>query len=189
MIIYVGIGQYKGTAGEELVKKALADYSGNKYADGSIKREERGKPFFENLPVHFSVSHSGEFWVCLMADFNVGIDIQAYRTLKYEKVARRFFFHEEAEYVSQQGIDGFFQIWTRKEAYVKYMGNGLSGEGLSNFSVIKTESDSYFLKEMINDAYLQEINLNSEDFHMNSQVRIAGAVCSQRKDEILIKRL
>ena len=50
--------------------------------------------------------------------------------MEIEKIARRFFSEEEnselMELPPEQRITGFFNCWTRKEAYVKAHGLGLS---------------------------------------------------------------
>nr|WP_315023302.1 4'-phosphopantetheinyl transferase superfamily protein [uncultured Aminipila sp.] len=190
MVLYVHNGkEQKGIAGEELVKKALADYSNKIYDAALIKCGKHGKPYFENIPVCFSISHSGEIWVCLMADFNVGMDIQIYKQLKYEKVAQRFFQENEVKYINEQGIDAFFQVWVRKEAYVKYTGNGFANEGFSNFSVVNKENEGYFFESNIEEAYFQEIDLELDKLNINVEEKFVGVACTQLKEPIVIKRI
>ena len=42
------------------------------------------------------------------------------------KISARYFAEEEAELVRKLGAAAFFRLWTRKEAYSKYTGNGLA---------------------------------------------------------------
>ncbi len=190
MVLYLHNGKdHHGIAGEVLVKKALADYSNGMYDNALIKRGEYGKPYFENVPICFSISHSGDIWACLMADFNVGMDIQLYKQLKYEKVARRFFQGNEVEYIKSQGIDTFFQVWIRKEAFVKYTGKGFAHEGFSNFSVVNKIKEGYFFKSNIEEAYFQEIDLELEKLNLNIEAKLAGVACTQLKEPIVIKRI
>ncbi len=139
---------------EGLVRKALQDYcekeqlaiSKELLREAVIERTEKGKPFFTGLPavgqegapaVHFSVSHSGSWWGCLMAGEPVGFDLEVIREkVHYEKIARRFFTEGECEFILTAGADAFFDVWVRKEAYVKYLGSGLA-EGLDSFSVVE----------------------------------------------------
>jgi 4'-phosphopantetheinyl transferase len=56
------------------------------------------------------------------------------------KIARRFFAQDEIRYLVERvgSTDfkrDFYRVWTRKEAYVKYLGRGI-GHGLSTFSVV-----------------------------------------------------
>lgn len=139
---------------ERLVRRALQDYCARlrlelpaeALREAAIERTEKGKPFFSELSapkrnglpsIHFSVSHSGSWWGCLMAGEPVGFDLEAIRKrVNYRKIAQRFYSEEESEWVEASGSDTFFDIWVRKEAYVKYLGTGLS-EGLSSFSTVE----------------------------------------------------
>lgn len=121
------------TLTDRLIVMALEEYG---IRNPQIKRTEKGKPFISNYcldetrkkyegKTHFSVSHSGEIFVCLISDENVGIDIQHRRKIDEMKIASRYFDDGELEYVKNNGIEGFFKLWTRKEAYSKYTGRGL----------------------------------------------------------------
>ncbi|MHC1721646.1 MAG: 4'-phosphopantetheinyl transferase superfamily protein [Aminipila sp.] len=190
MVLYVHDGkEHKGIAGEELVKKALKDYSNDRYDSVVINRREHGKPYFKNIPISFSISHSGEIWVCLMADFNVGVDIQIYKSLKYKKVAQRFFQENEVQFINEQGIDAFFQVWARKEAYVKYTGNGFADEGFSSFSVVDKDNEGYLLKANLEDAYFQEIDLELGQLNIMLKEKLVAVACTQLKEPIVIKKI
>lgn len=101
-----------------------------------VVRGAHGKPELPNVALEYNVSHSGILWVCIVGEEPVGIDIQEVRPADYEKIADRFFTKDELHYVELWGEDGFFDIWVRKEAYVKYLGAGFAGEGFSGFSVL-----------------------------------------------------
>ncbi len=99
-------------------------------------RTEQGKPYFPKAPqLHFSVSHSGEFWSCAIADQTVGYDLQKREQPRKEtpeemlarqqKLARRFFHPTEAEFVSLDCGNHFLTVWTAREAYVKHTGQGI----------------------------------------------------------------
>ncbi len=138
---------------DRMVRNALDDYLYRKKIripeetlnHLEIRRDEKGKPYF-SCPmqkasrvesVHYSVSHSGTWWGCLMAEEPVGFDMEAFRErIHYMEIAKRFFTEGEYEYVIKTGLEGFFDIWVRKEAYIKYLGTGLA-EGLGSFSVVR----------------------------------------------------
>lgn len=100
-----------------------------------IFRTNAGKPYIKGGGVHFSLSHSGGYWVCAIASVPVGLDLQENRRCPYEKLANRFFHPQEREYVSLYGKEGFYQVWTAKESYVKYLGTGINGS-FSKFSTV-----------------------------------------------------
>lgn len=104
-----------------------------------VARAERGKPYFPNFPqLLFSISHSGSFWVCALAEEAIGIDLQEYVRLKgetveeasnrFRKMSHRFFHSLEAEYVELDCYHNFFGVWTARESYVKYTGQGIDQE-------------------------------------------------------------
>ncbi|NLF79860.1 MAG: 4'-phosphopantetheinyl transferase superfamily protein, partial [Clostridia bacterium] len=106
--------------------------------DPVLACEEHGKPYFAALPgLHFSLSHSGEYWLAAFAAAPLGIDIQRHQSCRKEAVAERFFHPEEAAWLRRRGYtdEDFFALWTAKESYVKYTGQGID-ESFAGFSVI-----------------------------------------------------
>ena len=95
-----------------------------------------GKPKIANEldqdHVKFNLSHShGVALYAVTLGREVGIDIERVRTnLSLEKIAKRFFSPLEFQMLSalspSERIEGFFNCWTRKEAYIKAIGEGLS---------------------------------------------------------------
>ncbi|MEG0156257.1 MAG: 4'-phosphopantetheinyl transferase superfamily protein [Anaerovoracaceae bacterium] len=125
----------------------------------TILRTAEGKPYFEDLPIHFSISHTGTLWLCIMGNSPVGIDIQRIKPLGMDRVAKRFFTPEEQDYISQTGEAGFFSVWCRKEAYTKYFGSTLATE----ISKVNMVSEGQLLTE-INGIYLTDCPI-TEDTH------------------------
>lgn len=158
-----------------LITKALKDYNNRKslalneesMESAVIIRDSKGKPYFQDLGVHFSVSHSGHWWSCLMSGEPVGLDIEVLREREnFLKIAERFFTKEESEFVEQNGIESFFEIWVRKEAYIKYVGTGIS-EGLSSFAVVKDSKFLNHIKQSFQgnekkEGYLKSIEISPE---------------------------
>jgi len=101
----------------------------------TISYGPRGKPFLagrEGESLRFNLSHSqGLALYALVLDRNVGIDVEALRTLPdAEQIAERFFSPaEKAEFHSlpqDRKPHAFFFGWTQKEAFIKAVGDGLS---------------------------------------------------------------
>ena len=96
----------------------------------------QGKPFLtgggEAAGVKFNVSHSeGYALVGVTLAGEIGVDIEHVRhDIEYKEIAHRFFSHNETELLMelplQEQSRAFFACWTRKEAYVKARGGGLS---------------------------------------------------------------
>lgn len=95
----------------------------------------RGKPGlaarFASADLRFNLSHSGGFAVYAFAcGREVGVDVESVRELRdADQVAARFFSRREnMAYLSLDPRDrpqGFFNCWTRKEAFIKALGDGL----------------------------------------------------------------
>ena len=91
-----------------------------------VQKGEGEKPFFPSLPLFFSLSHSGPFVACAVADREIGLDLQM-RSALHEPLVRRFFSDEERRYV-QESTDrdaAFTEVWCLKESYLKAIGAGL----------------------------------------------------------------
>lgn len=178
---------------ELLVRKALKDYVRKQQLEMMdsdieqimIRKEETGKPYFtvisgdgteQRLTTHYSVSHSGSWWGCLMAEEKVGFDLEVFReNVNYEKIAKRFFTEEEHEFIGITGLEAFFDVWVRKEAFVKYLGSGLA-EGLDSFSVIK---GGRFLNEVVRKEEAGREPLSCKIGTLEIQYGVKSAYCSE----------
>jgi len=100
-----------------------------------------GKPSLAaDTAVRFNMSHSHE--VALLAitrDVELGVDVEHVRAdFATADIARRFFSQAEVEAFDmlppEEQVAAFFKCWTRKEAYIKAIGKGLS-QPLDGFDV------------------------------------------------------
>ncbi len=115
--------------------RAAADYTEEPAENFTESEGMYGKPYFPSHPdVHFSVSHTGGLWVCAFADSEVGCDVQEHRKnddpVRLRRLAKRWFSEGERRYLDERGYEPaeFYRIWARKEAFVKFTGDGI-GEG------------------------------------------------------------
>ena len=89
---------------------------------------EHGRPSVAGGRVSFNVSHSGAIGLIAVADGErrIGVDVEQIRaTTEFEALAARFFHPAEAAAIGGRR-DAFFRCWTKKEAVVKAIGQGLS---------------------------------------------------------------
>ena len=113
-----------------LLKRACED-AGIPGEDGHLSLGEYGKPSFAACPeIHFSLSHSGEYAVCVMAPCETGCDIETVKPFR-EAVAKRVFTGEEYLWLSGEkkagrGDEAFCRLWTLKESFLKVTGKGFS---------------------------------------------------------------
>lgn len=107
-----------------------------------------GKPHLHNVSnYHFSVSHTNNIIAFASSGDKIGIDIETSNRadIPFVETADLHFTSGEADYIrnSTYPAKSFLEIWTRKEAYVKCSGKGLS-QPLDSFDVLK-KSDKYKL--------------------------------------------
>lgn len=121
---------------ELLLRYAVGQITG-KVSNVKWDTDENGKLYLtENDGIYVNLSHSGDYAVCAVSDVPVGVDIQHCRECDM-KMAKRFFTVEEAEFInkSTDRNSAFFEIWTKKESFVKAVGKGLAIP-LNSFSVL-----------------------------------------------------
>jgi 4'-phosphopantetheinyl transferase len=113
----------------------------------SDKKKPSLGPAHEGSNITFNISHSGG--IALLAFTRgraIGVDVeQARSNFDLEAIARRFFSPAEQKQLAAlpagKKADGFFRCWTRKEAYIKATGKGLSLP-LSQFDVALEPGES-----------------------------------------------
>jgi 4'-phosphopantetheinyl transferase len=105
----------------------LARYTGVEPGDVTFHRNEYGKPAVAGSSLHFSSSSSQDAALFAVGIHELGVDVEVIRPSGDDpEVARRMFAEEEAAAVLAGDAADFFRCWTRKEAYVKAVGHGLS---------------------------------------------------------------
>lgn len=84
----------------------------------NIKKDEKGKPFFEDLPLKIGISHSENRVCVFLSTFDGGIDIQKKKEIKN---ARENVYFSVEEIKSQQ-VDKFYlcKVFSKKECFFKY---------------------------------------------------------------------
>ncbi len=93
---------------------------------------EAGKPELREGSPRFNVSHSHDLALIAIAlETELGVDIERIRAgVEREGIAERFFSPGEIAELratpAEERDEAFFRCWTRKEAYVKARGGGLS---------------------------------------------------------------
>jgi 4'-phosphopantetheinyl transferase len=135
---------HRFVAGRAMLRSILGRYLGRPPRDVRFDYEPHGKPqlqqCYRDRKLHFNVSHSnGMALVGICLDTRIGIDIE-FKDRKRASlaIAQNFFAPEEVSALSALNADAqceaFFRVWTRKEAYVKGRGEGVS-LGFDTFAV------------------------------------------------------
>lgn len=119
-----------------VLRTLLGRYLGTDPRRVAFRYESHGKPAlgegFGGQGIHFNVSHSGEMALYAFArGRELGVDVEEVRPMEDGlEIAERFF--SPAEVAAFRALpaeirdEAFFNCWTRKEAYIKAVGEGLS---------------------------------------------------------------
>ncbi len=138
------------------------------------------------VPLEFNMSHSGN--VVLLAfssTCELGVDVELIRPLEdMAGIADRFFSREESEELfslaPEERERAFYLCWTRKEAYVKAVGEGLSIP-LDSFRVTLRPGDPARFLHLNHDASLAQNwtlhNLELGDGELSTAYAAALAYC------------
>lgn len=154
---------------ELLLKKALCELNINDEIIYSYNKHK--KPYLKNYAdIYFNYSHSNEYVICVISDNEIGCDLQYIDKLN-SKLYRRFFSKEEVKFLDtlsdEKKVNKFFEFWTLKESYIKYIGDGLAMP-LDSFNVL--EKDKL-------EGFFYSVNINSD---------YKCSVCSKYKEQIEI---
>ena len=115
-----------------VLRHILAAHTGREPAAITYALSPWGKPSLYGGGPQFNLSHAGDcVLVAVSADQPVGVDVEAMRALPdADALVTRFFAVEEQQAYracsATARIQAFYAIWTRKEAYSKALGGGLS---------------------------------------------------------------
>ena len=130
----------KGLTGHEAGRKLLARlYREETGRDlPPILTADRGKPYFAEDPLHFSISHTKHHAFCVLSEHNVGIDAEELDRGINLKLAEKILSPmERARFeAAPDKRKALLTFWVLKEAAAKLSGEGLKGyPDHTNFSL------------------------------------------------------
>ncbi len=97
-----------------------------------LEYSKYGKPKLSSGEFFFNISHSNEHVILAISDEGeIGVDVEFVQEKKdLRKIASRFFSPGEMEVLEtlteEAFVDAFYVTWTKKEAFIKAHGDGLS---------------------------------------------------------------
>ena len=119
--------------GRGVLRTLLGRYLDLAPQDLRFETAAAGKPHLASGQgqLQFNLAHSGEYVLIAIAGRAVGIDVEEIDDdFDAREVAAHFFSPGERRdlemFTGRTRIEAFFECWTRKEAYVKARGEGLS---------------------------------------------------------------
>jgi len=171
-----------------LLQSILYKYLGPNYNNNVLLKNKYGKLYVNSEHnIHFNLSHSGSWVVCVTDHTPVGIDIEEIKPIDLE-IAKHFFSKSEYQDLMNTELDRrisyFYELWTLKESYLKAIGKGLSIP-LDSFSMqldivgwkpIKNNDELYFFKQYEidkdykmavcakNKNFSEKVNIISQDY-------------------------
>jgi 4'-phosphopantetheinyl transferase len=129
-------------AGRAFLRLLLAQYLGAEPRSLRFSYGPNGKPALadDRTNLHFNLAHSGPLAVCALARGpELGVDLEQVRPIEdAEAVARSSFSPGEVQRLEAlpepARLRAFYEAWTRKEAFLKALGDGLA-RPLDSFEV------------------------------------------------------
>ncbi len=118
-------------------------------ARGSLLYDAKGRPFFTDSDMDFNITHTDQIVFCAVertpsgvgaraagtppflfeGECRVGIDCESVSHIRHVRIcplAERWFTARELDlFLTSPTDENFLRIWTRKEALVKWLGDGL----------------------------------------------------------------
>lgn len=113
--------------GRKLLEEMYLRYVGGPMP--AVAVTQRGKPYFENSPWHFSISHSKRHVFCALSQRRIGIDAEELdRNIRPELADKILSPTEREQYdKAEEPRLALLTFWVLKEAQVKCTGEGLKG--------------------------------------------------------------
>ncbi len=114
------------------LRKILGRYLHREPAELKFSLNQYGKPALINSALEFNLSHSGDFaLIAVTQGRKIGVDVERIRQgISSHVIAQQYFSKAEVAELQSLPIEqrgsAFFTCWTRKEAYIKAQGLGLS---------------------------------------------------------------
>ncbi len=149
----------------------------------SFSTNQYGKPALHDHKLEFNLSHSGEFaLIAVSHDRKVGVDVERVRQgISSQVIAQQYF--SKSEFTELQTLPleqrevAFFTCWTRKEAYIKAQGLGLSLP-LESFDVSLTPNEPAILRATRPDSQ-EAVRWTLSSFAIDSRYEASVAVEGQ----------
>ena len=113
--------------GRQLLRQLYEEATGGELPE--IRIANRGKPYFADSSLHFSISHTKHHAFCVLSSCPVGIDAEEKTRRINLRLAEKIL--SDSERVRFDGAadqcDALLRLWVLKEAAVKLTGEGLNG--------------------------------------------------------------
>lgn len=177
--------RYYYAQAQVVLRVLLGKYLNIKPEQVLFVKNSHGKPFLDKSlgsDINFNISHSAsELILGFVRKQKIGVDLEHIVHRPYLRLAKRFFSEPEYNYLKSVDLaspitpknpkyllnssnlpKAFYNIWTRKEAYVKSIGVGLSA-GLGSFSVSGQDKACFLDAKLKNNFVIESFELNIQN--------------------------
>ena len=178
-----------------LVNKKISELLRTEFNTLKINYFDNKKPYVERGNLDFNLSHSSDYFafaISVHENIFVGVDIEEIKqNLDIKPIIENYFHKNEINYVlnsksyNRTPHQKFYEIWTRKEAFLKMLGIGLSGK-LSEIDMSPDEheiviQDSGIINiNYFSNIYICTLNLSANlilSLSVNSPFAIIPVIC------------
>jgi 4'-phosphopantetheinyl transferase len=120
-------GRTGHAAGRQLLARLYREETGQECPEIAVA--ERGKPYFLNGNLHFSISHTKDHVFCALSDRPVGLDAEETdREIKPQLAEKILSEPEKRRFdAASDRRAALLRLWVLKEAAAKLSGEGLRG--------------------------------------------------------------
>lgn len=158
-LLYTGEGNVNNALSHALGKTVHTDH------------RESGAPYIRGDDHCMSLSHKNKRVVIALSDRPVGVDIELLcEKEQYFRIADTYF----GEKIARGDYEGFFRGWTRREAYGKLLGVGLTPAVMRmdmSADVLHTEAgDVHFVEKRTDDGYI----ITAACYYTDGELKIIG---------------
>jgi 4'-phosphopantetheinyl transferase len=130
---HFSVDQKKYVISHGIMRKIIASYIPCHPKEIQYRHNAYGKPelHMPSCDIHFNLSHSEKLGALAIATRPIGTDIEHLKPLEdYISLTKHFLSEKESNYFEQLTFanqhQAFYRAWTKKEAYIKAIGMGLS---------------------------------------------------------------
>ncbi|WP_159648309.1 4'-phosphopantetheinyl transferase family protein [Erysipelothrix aquatica] len=117
-------------------------FLGYSFNQKSIKYSAMGRPYFIDIPVYFSISHSNNLTAIAYSKNNISIDIEYHKDRNFIGFSRKYFSPtEQRVFNNSPNKSLFYAIWCAKEAILKYTEIGIKLPALNKLDTFNVPSE------------------------------------------------
>lgn len=114
-------------AGRQLLREMYQEMTGQMMPEICIA--SRGKPYFSDGKLHFSITHTKHYVFCALSEKNIGIDAEeTERNIDLRLADKILSPEEKARFLqAEDPRQALLKLWVLKEAAGKLSGEGING--------------------------------------------------------------